>query len=215
MPLYHLLLEASAFHERIRPALAAAWRRRSFDPCRLLCEALIPAALAFSRRHHIGGEPLLCRVACGLRFERGLWRHVVGEVLWFSAAEIPELQTAPDTLCCLLAPERYREGPAPRERFAPVEQVHFGARDLTFGGGYYRPEHAGYNDRADVARLVDYLASLDPGRWTADQLAPLEGMGGEEDRAEELDFVRDWFGPLRDLYARARQEDRIIVCEQL
>ncbi len=216
MPLYHLLLGAADFHARVRPALAAAWRGRNFKPCQALCEALLPAAREFAARYRLGPEePLLARVAAGLPFDRELWRHLAGEVLWYSAAEIPEFQTAPESLCCLLAPERYGQRDTLREQFAPIEQAHYGARDLVFGGAHYRPDRAGYNDSADVERLAAYLDGLDPGSWTADGLAALEGVESEEDRAEELAFVRDWFPALRDLYRRARQRRQIVVCETL
>jgi hypothetical protein len=214
MPLYHLLLDASSFHGQIRPALAAAWLRRSFEPCRPLCEALLPVARAFAERYRLGpDEPLLAEVARGLPFDRDFWRHLVGEVLWYSAAEIPEFESAPDSLCCLLAPERYLEKTRIRERFAPIEQAHYGARDLIFGGACYRPDHAGYNDTPDVQRLAEYLDALDPQAWTVAGLALLEDVASDEDRAEELEFVRDWFPALRDLYRGALQRGQIVVCE--
>jgi hypothetical protein len=216
MPLYHLLLEASSFHDRIHPALAATWLRRSFEPCRPLCDALLPAARSFAERYRLGpDEPLLAQVARGLPFDRDFWRHLVGEVLWYSAAEIPEFESAPESLCCLLAPQRYGERTMVRERFAPIEQAHYGARDLVFGGAYYRPDHAGYNGTLDVERLAEYLDALDPQTWTVSGLTPLEGVASEEDRAEELEFVRDWFPALRDLYRRARDRRQIVVCEIL
>ncbi len=216
MPLYHLLLDAGAFHDRVRPALSTCWRGRSFAPCQELCECLRPAAESFARRYHLGpDEPLLAQVARGLAFDRTLWRHLAGEILWFSATDIPEFETAPATLCCLLAPERYREGPAGRERFAPIEQAHYGSRDLVFGGGFYCPERAGYNDTPDVERLTAYLDALEPERWTVEQLAPLESAASDEERAEELADVRAWFPALRDLYRRARAERQVVVCEVL
>ena len=216
MPLYHLLLDASAFQDRTRPALAAAWRQRSFAPCQSLCADLLPAARAFAERYHLGtDEPLLAQVARGLPFDRELWRHLVGEVLWYSAAEIPEFESAADSLCCLLAPERYREKASARECFAPIEQAHYGTRDLTFGGGYYRPDHAGYNDPPDMERLAAYLDSRDPQTWTLTGLALLEDIDSDEDRAEELELARDGFAALRDLYRRARERTQVVVCEVL
>ena len=66
MPLYFLLHDAARFHEALRPALAEAWRRRSFEPCRALCSALAPAAVGFAERYHTGhDESLLARVTRG------------------------------------------------------------------------------------------------------------------------------------------------------
>jgi hypothetical protein len=216
MPLYFLLLDANRFHQQLRPALAASWRVRSFEPCCALCVALLPAVHKFAERYHSTPEDtLVARVATGLSCDRDFWRSLAGEVLWYSAGDIPEFQTNPESLCCLLAPEQYRQGDVPREHFAPIQQVHFGARDLVFGGGYYRPEHAGYNDREDVTRLADYLAAVDPARWTAADLQQLRGMTDEEERAEELDFVREWFPSLQELYRSAAEQAQMVVCEVL
>jgi hypothetical protein len=216
MPLYFLLLSNTAFEQRLRPALAASWRQRSFEPCRPLCAELLPAALAFAQRYHLGPDDnLLAQVANGLPFERAFWRALVGEVLWYSAMDIPELQTAPEALVCLLAPEHSAQTSVARERFAPIQQAHFGARDLVFGGGYYRPVYAGYNDAADVARLAAYLATVDPQRWTPAGLTALPDLADDEERAEELEYIRDWFPALHDLYQQARADDQVVVCEIL
>jgi hypothetical protein len=214
MPLYFLLLDRRTFEEQLRPALAASWRQRSFATCEPLLATLLPAAAAFAERYHTGGSaPLLGRVADGLPFDRNIWRYLVSEVLMFGAADIPDIQTAPETLGWLLARDRLPEGVLERQRLAPIRQAHHGSRDLVFGGGFYRPEHAGYNDGNDVARLADYLAAVDPDRWTAADLAGLPGLADEDERAEELEFVREWFPALRDLYVRAREQDQIVICE--
>jgi hypothetical protein len=210
MPLYFLLLDRRLFHEQIAPALAASWRQRSFLPCRPLCAALEPAARAFGQRYHDeAAEPLLCQVGRGLSFGRDRWRHLAGEVLFYAAAEIPEIQTAQDTLGHLL-------GAAPasisRSELPPIHQAHQGTRDLCFGGGFYRPEHAGYNDTDDVARLVAEFGRVDPGRW---DVTALPATTDEDERGEELEFARECFTALRDLYRRAQDAGQVIVCETL
>jgi hypothetical protein len=211
---YFLLLDAAGFEGRVRPALAESWRRRSFVPCRQLCQTLLPAASAYRERYHTGEvEPLLCRVAAGLAFDRTFWRVLVGEVLLFTAAEIPEFQVNEDTLCLLLAPDNYRQNVVERERLAPIQQAHRGARDLTFGGAVYRPEHAGCNDLADVARLADYLGSVRPENWTVADLAGLRGAADE--RADELAFAQEWFPALVDLFERARRNGQVVVHETI
>jgi hypothetical protein len=208
MPLYFLLHDAAHFRQAIRPALAEAWRRRSLEPCRPLCAALTPAAAAFAERYHTGhDEPLLARIACGaVPFDRDFWRLLAGEVLLYGAASVPDVLTAPDTLGRLLAPE---------QADSPIRQAHFGARDLVFGGGYYRPDAAGWNDTDDVARLADYLTTIDPDRWIAADLAGLRDFADEEERADELAFAREVFPSLRDLYRGAREAGQVIVCELL
>ena len=177
--------------------------RRSFLPCRSLCESLLPAAHEFRTRYHSGDdEPLLALVLNGLTFDRHIWRSLVSECLLFAAVEIPEFQVCAETLCCLLAPDAYRDEIHERASYAPIQQAHFGARDLTFGAAIYRPEHAGLNDDADVLRLADYLGGIDPNLWTIDHLAELRDVENE-DRTEELEFAREWFPALVEMYWRA------------
>jgi hypothetical protein len=211
-----MLLDADLFYRRMHPALAASWQARSFDPCRAFCSELAPAALVFTERFHTGpDEPFLCKVARGLPFDRNYWQLLVGELLLYAAAEIPEIQTAPETLCCLLAAETYREGRVARARFAPIQQAHYGARELLFGSRCYRPEHAGYNDTEDIARLSSYLAAQAPHAWRLADLADLRDITDEEERQEELDFAREWFPALCDLYRGASTRGQLIVCETL
>jgi hypothetical protein len=212
---YFLALDGADFEGRIRPALAAAWRQRSFEPCQKLAASLAEAARDYAERYHTGGETLLSRLAEGVPFDRTNWRMLAGEVLLFSALEIPEFQVNADTLCCLLAPENYRAGITERDRLAPIQQAHRGTRDLTFGAAVYRPEHAGCNDLADVARLADYLASVRPETWTTAELACWQEGADEEERADELAFVREWFPALVDLYRRCQQQGRVLVIENI
>ncbi len=213
---YFLVLDDAWFEGRARPALAQAWRSRRFEPARPLCTALLPAARDYADRYHTGAaEPLVARVAAGgVPFDRAIWRALVGEVLLFGALEIPEFQVAAGTYTCLLAPEQYRDPPAERARFAPVRQALEGSRDLTFGAAVYRPEHAGYNAAADVARLAGYLAAVRPGAWSVDDLAPLRDVP-PEDHADELAFAREWFPALAGMYGRAAGGGRAIVRESI
>jgi hypothetical protein len=209
MPLYFLLHDAARFHQGIRPALSATWHRRSFEPARPLCAALAPAAVAFAERYRTGhDESLLAREARGatVPFDRNVWRLFVGEVLLYGAASVPELLTAPDTLAHLLA--------AGEDNAAPIRQAHHGSHPLVFGGGFYRPDAAGYNDVPDVARLAAYLAGVDAARWTVGNLAGLPDLDDEE-RAEELEFAREVLPPLTWLYRDAREAGQVVVCEVL
>jgi hypothetical protein len=218
---YFLVLDAATFEGRTRPALAAAWRARSFSPCADLCADLLPSAHSYAERYHTGdAEPVLGQVFGGLPFDRGTWRSLVGEILLFSALEIPEFQTSPDTLCCLLAPDHYRQARAAGGRNgvppllrAPIQQAHWGSRDLTFGAAVYRPDHAGYNDREDVTRLAGYLADVPPESWTAADLAEM-GLD-EEERADELAFAREWFPALVGLYEQAGRRNCVLVVESI
>lgn len=212
MPHYFYVIQATLFEDEIRPALATAWRQRSFEPCATLCRNLLSAAEGFALRYHLGPKTLFIpRVAQGLAFSKDAWRSLVGDLLLVSASVIPEVQTAAETLSCLLSSRAGPDG-NPRAEFTPIEQAHFGTRDLVFGGGFYRPEHAGWNDAPDVARLAEYLESVDAGRWTAEQLAPMTELAAD-DREEELEFARQCLGNLAELYCSARGGGHIIVCE--
>jgi hypothetical protein len=213
---YFLMLDAVAFEGRARPALAASWRQRSFAPCRSFCAELMPAASAYAEQYHVGAdEPLLARVADGLPFDRACWRALVGEVLLFTAVEIPEFQTCEETLCRLLAPEHYRDTVDQRERLAPIQQAHRGTRDLTFGATVYRPEHAGFNNAEDVARLADYLSAVRLEDWKSSNLIGLNSVEHEDEREEELAFARDWFPALAHLFHRARERGAVLVHESI
>jgi hypothetical protein len=216
MPLYFLVHDAARFHHVLRPALAAARQGRDFAPCRPLCKELLAAAHDFLPDEARGTEPTFLRlVAEGLTFDRDLWRSLVGEVLLYAAVELPEIQTAAGALSCLASLGPLPDPPTSRPCENWVQQVHFGARDLTFGGVFYRPEAAGWNDTHDVARLSEHLRALEPDHWRADALRPLTDLSDDEDRADELAFVRDWLPPLRDMYDRARAGGQVVICEKL
>jgi hypothetical protein len=136
-------------------------------------------------------------------------------VLLFAAAEIPEFPSNAETLCCLLAPESVRQETTARAQFAPIQQALLGSRDVSFGAAVYRPEQAGYNDPDDVARLAAYLAALEPERWTADNLQLLPDLESDEERADELAFVREWFPVLVDVYQRAQAEQQVLIIESI
>jgi hypothetical protein len=212
---YYFLLDAATFEQTMRPALAASWRQRSFEPCRALCEVLLPPARSYAERYHTGeDEPLLARALRGLSFDRQTWRTLVSETLLFGALDIPEFQVCSETLCCILAPEHYRAGVQERDRLAPIQQAHLGARDVTFGAAIYRPEFAGFNAAADVRRLAGYLESVRPESWTAADLAALPDVA-DEDRADEIEFAREWFPALVEMYRRAALNNWVIVHESI
>lgn len=213
---YFLCLNAETFLHQLRPALAASWRLRSFEPCRSLCNQLLAAVHDYTRRYHLGDEQtLVAQAAAGLAFDRACWRLLVGEVLLFAAADIPEFPSNTETLCCLLAPEQYGREDTLREQFAPIQQALRGSRDVTFGTAVYRPEQAGFNDANDVKRLAAYLTAVQPERWTAESLRPLSDLEDDEERSDELAFVREWYPALVELYQRAEAEQHVLVIESI
>ena len=117
-----------------------------------------------------------------------------------------------DSLTSLLAPELDQAAVAPREQLPPIAQVHFGSRDVQFGG-YYRPDAAGLNDVDDVQRLAGYLQQVDPLLWSVSDLPLQQEMLDEDERMQELEFARDCFASLRGLYERAAAAGQVIVCE--
>jgi hypothetical protein len=213
---YYFVLDSAHFDGQARPALTEAWRLRSFEPARAFCTALLAAARDFAERYHTGAtESLVEHIAAApLRFDRLLWRALVGEVLLFSALDIPEFQINAETLTCLLAPWQFAEGWIDRANFAPVQQALAGSRDLTFGTAVYRPAHAGLNTADDIRRLAAYLARIRPEDWNEENLTALTDLPAE-DRADELAFAREWFPSLVGLYTRAAADERIIVHESI
>ena len=216
MPLYFLLHDATLFEGTIRPALAASWAQRSFSPCRSLWETLRPSFASFTERCRLDVEQMLLPTAGkGLLFDRDRWRLLVGEVLLCAAVNVPELQTMPETLYCLLTSGRCSEEEMGRDRFTPIQQTHYGAGYLTFGAACYRPDRVGINNCEDVARLATYLAEIRPENWTAEQLAGLRGIADDEERADELELAREWFPALQALYRQADEQGQVIVSELL
>jgi hypothetical protein len=215
MSLYFLVVDGALFRQQLRPAFAASWQRRSFGPCTELCVRFAPAAAAFAAQFHVreAGD-LLNAVAAGEKFDRALWRQLVSDLLWFSAREIPEMQTAPEELTALLAPGEPEPVALPRDKRPPIWQAHYGTRDLTFGSGCYHPESAGYNEVADVERLSRYLEEIQPAAWRAGDLTGL-GLASDQEREEELAFLRDWFPSLQALYCRSAAEKSIVICETI
>ena len=77
------------------------------------------------------------------------------------------------------------------------------------------PDHAGYNNLADVARLADYLGSIQPENWTVADLADLREVANEAERADELAFAQEWFPALVELYRRAHLNGQAVVYESI
>jgi hypothetical protein len=201
------LVDSGEFHTRWRPVLTESWVRRSFAPCRSLASAVIDRTT-----HPPPPDSVLRHVVRGLPFAREFWQALVGELLICGCDDMPLVQTAPETLGCLLAPPQ--NPAAPRSAFSPVQQVHFGSRDLRFGLAFYRPDHAGFNGDADVRRLLAYLEGIDPATWHESMLQPLPDFPTADERQEELAFIRDWWPPLVDVYRQAAERGQMVVCEQ-
>ena len=204
---YFYLLKRDWLETTLRPALAASWRRRNFAPCLAFCRELIATK-------PIPDDAVLRRVIDGLGFDRTLWHALIGECLVLAAADLPRIPCMIDALRCLLTPERRRVEATDRGAFTAIEQIYYGTRDLRFAGGWYRPEHVGWNDSEDIARLTEYLRSIDPACWSADALAPLPDLADDPERAEELAYVRDWWPALVEMYEAAWAAQQVIVCER-
>lgn len=205
---YFYLLNRDWMEDTLRPALAASWRRRSFQPCVTLCQELLATKT-------VADEAVMRRVAQGAPFDRTLWHALIGECLIFGAEAMPRLEVAFETLCCFLASDRLGADPADRRGFSPIEQVYFGRRDLRFGGGWYRPEYVGWNDAEDLGRLVSYLQSVDPGAWSAAALQGLPNLSDDSEREEELADARAWWPALVEMYAEAHGARQVIICERV
>jgi hypothetical protein len=194
-----LLHDAAIFHDRLAPAVAESFRRRSFEPMRKFAHDFRETIGRASQRDRLiaAEQPLL--YGCDpVRFDRRLWRHFSGELLLYAAAETPAFPTAPELLPQFIA-------------LPLVERLHGGSRDVDFGGASYRPGRSGIHESADVADLVVDLAAIDPATWTVDALAGCAC----DDGAEELAFARQCFDDLRAMFAAARERNQVIVCEEI
>src|SRR5262249_26763633 len=148
---YILVHDRGAYEGVVRPALAAAWRSRSFAPCLPHAAEWAAAARAYSERYHVSRDDLvLLRLAEGLRLDRGVGRLLVAEVLLVTAVEMPELPPHVESLVRLVAPGAPEPDLSRREAMAPIHQALHGSRDVRFGLAVYRPGHAGLNDAGDV-----------------------------------------------------------------
>lgn len=207
MPDYYLVHDRAVLEDQLRPALAEAWRRRSFLPCRDLVRTWGPVALAFADRYHLDPNDLVLPRLDELPFDRALWRAAIGELLQVAARESPDIPAHLDTIAHLL------EG-QPRGEPSPWERALHGTRDLTFGLTTYRPGYAGYNNVDDVAGLAGWFSGISCSAWTTADLAGMPDLE-EEDREEELAFARAWFEVLVLLYARAARHDQVVVLESV
>jgi hypothetical protein len=212
---YFLVHDRAVFEDRLRPALAAAWRERSFLPCVELCREWSSAARDQAARLHIDcDEILLFQIPNRLPFDRAFWQTLVGELLHFAARDIPEFPPNFDTILHLLGCPANPEV-LPRTALPPIAQALQGSRDLVFGTAVYRPEHAGYNNASDVRRLAEELGKVPVEAWTTHDLTGLADLQDEEDRTDELAFAQEWFAALRNLYRRAADTGRVIILERI
>jgi hypothetical protein len=202
MPLYFMLHDPQRFHGLLSPALAASWRQRRFDSCEQLRTELSAELSRFVEENRIRREDLfLFRAGPSIPFGRDLWRVLIGEVLLCAAADVPEIPAAVETLRRLLPSD---------DR---IIQAHHGTHPLVFGGGWYRPDNAGYNDRADIARLLKFLQELQPASWTIADFGPWREGESEEQRRDELEFARAALPSLCALHERAMKNEQLIICE--
>src|SRR5262249_52766664 len=133
-------------------------------------------------------------------FDRNTWRIIAGEVLLLAAAEVPEIPDVEETLVELHGED------------TSIHRAYHGTHTLCFGGGWYRPDQAGYNDTDDVMHVACWLASIDPNTWSPNRLSG-HGYTQEEERQEELAFTSQAFKQLTAVYDRARTRGQLIVCE--
>jgi hypothetical protein len=201
---YIFVHHRAVLERQLRPALADAWAVRSFAPCLRIDEFVTPLAREYARRYHVAQECLLSlRLKEGLSFDRSVWRALVGELLIVTAHEIPEFAAPLEPLALILAPGSPEAEQLDRASAPPIRQALHGSRDLTIGRVPYRPEHTGFNDAGDVARIAGYLESIDPAALSFPDGPTSSGMS-DGGRDEELLDAREALAFLRDLYCRSR-----------
>jgi hypothetical protein len=202
---YFMAIPADWFRQLLSPSLGECWRTHSFRPIEKICRELSAVAAQFIQKGY-DHSPVTLEVPQGLAFRPDRWRLLVGELLLFGAAELPELETPLDSYAAAM----HQSLTDVRDSFPPIQQAVQGSRDVWLGG-YYRPEHAGWNDEADVDRLTRWLSAVEPENWRSDDLIAIE----PSDRDDELAFAKEWFPRLREIYIRAADQNQIIVCEDM
>src|SRR5687768_9516905 len=132
MATYFLVHERAFLEDGLRPALTAAWQRRSFAPCLALCRQWRDAALDYAAAAAVKTDDLLLLRIDAIDFDRALWRALVGELLLVAACAMPEFPTRLETLGWLLAGEPGPADLADRPRLHPLHQALVGSKDLRF-----------------------------------------------------------------------------------
>jgi hypothetical protein len=204
---YFYLIPAERFHGRLAPALAGCAAARSFAPALELSREFANVAGPFAQRDAIGMESVLSQITQGLPFRRDLWRILVGELLLFTSVRLPELETPLESLAALLRQPLAEN----RALFSPIQHAILGARDLHFGGAFYRPDFAGWNDLDDLSRLNAWLGGVSPASWSAASVP----MPAAEERDDELAFAREWFPELVAIYRDAEQSRLVVAIESV
>jgi hypothetical protein len=203
MALYFMLHDAERFHSLLSPSLAASWRHRSLAPCRTLCSALTEDFERFVTENRVRREEMMMlSLQPNMLFNRDVWRIITGEVLLAAAAEVPEIPDVEETLIRLLGDD------------PSIHQAIHGTRGLRFGGGWYRPDHAGYNDASDVKQLAGYLTSIDLGSYPGNMLTG-HSRANEEEWKAELGFALHAIKLLATVYDQARSRGQLIICEAI
>lgn len=200
MPHYFYLHTRQSFSQLV-PALAQSLLATRWQPLHAVAAQLaaIPA------------DSLLAQALQGAPFRRDLWHAVAGEFLVLAAHEVPRLEIDAASLLHLLTGQA--DADLPRADFSPIHQVLLGSRELRFGPAFYRPSQAGWNDGDDVLRLRSWLEAVDPAAWRPETLEGAPHLRTEQDRSEELDFLRDGWPALVDLYRRAERSACVVIGE--
>jgi hypothetical protein len=181
------------------PALTQCWKMRTYRPGRELFELLAKRMPNFVERHRLGSVPTLFHPAAeGLPWDRVIWRHLVGEVLLYSAESMPDIQIDEELLLAIHGPKIY--------------PALYGSHDILFGG-FYRPGCAGYNNANEVEQFAEYLKLLPSSPWILPQDFRLEDL--EEDRQNDFLSAKMAFPSLDEMYQDAASRGWTIVCEAM
>ena len=205
---YFFLVPAGRFHELILPALAASWRHKALAP---LVDLVRRKDSAVPATPYLGYEvqSMSLQVPNGIPFRHDLWRIFFAEALISNAIEMPQIETPLCTYAKLLGQELSED----RTTFVPIQRAVLGGRELTAGGGFYRPDAAGWNDSTDVEWLDTWLTQVNTSNWSELSLDMSAEPG--DGRSDELQFALEWFPDLCGLYRRAHDIAAVVVTEEL
>ena len=198
MSLIFYLHDREFLLDRVTPILRECWKKKSFAPGQAFFAELTDHWPEFRDLHHFNqGTPLFAAMN-HLPCDAFFWSSLVGEILLYTALEIPYLEVDSELLLATNG--------------EPMKEVLFGSRPIQMGR-IYRRDQAGWSLPEDLTRFATFLNEVHPEDWHL----PSEFRSdlSEEDREDDLEMSREWYPNLREMVLKAAEKQQILVSEWL
>ncbi len=216
MPHYFLFHDPSFLKAQVIPAFTQSWRERTFEPVGELLDGLRAGMESFKQKFCLSDqEPVLAKLAGGVRFDRDAWEMALGEVLFFGARAAPDAPVSFHSLRYLLGSAAEEAPFTSRSDWPWIDRAILGSHAFRLGRGVYRPQDAGWNETAESADLLTKLQGVDVASWNIAQLRQLDASWDAEDLEDELALAGDALAGLRQIYADACRNQFAVVCEHI